>query len=171
MRPHIYINEESTTDIDFSAYHIRMLYHKEGIDYTEDPYLVCGGPEMRNIYKSVGLISINAKNNKSAYGAINDELEKNNIPLPKIDKPLVSLIKTFRDAHKPIAKYLFSGIGLTLQNIDSHIMNAILMRLMDKGILGLSVYDSVIVAEQHEAFTKEVMTKEYKKIMGFNPRF
>jgi len=66
---------------------------------------------------------------------------------------------------------LFSGIGLTLQNTDGHIMNAMLMRLMDKGILGLSVYDSVIVAEQHEAFTKEVMTEEYKKIMGFNPRF
>ena len=66
---------------------------------------------------------------------------------------------------------MFSGIGLTLQNIDSHIMNAILIKLMDKGILGLSVYDSVIVAEQHEAVTKEVMTEEYKNIMGFNPRF
>ena len=61
---------------------------------------------------------------------------------------------------------------IQVQNIDGHIMNAILMRLMDKGILGLSVFDSVIVAEQHEAFTKEVMTEEYKNIMkGFNPRF
>ncbi|MCD4820760.1 MAG: hypothetical protein K8R11_01495 [Methanococcoides sp.] len=171
MRKDILIDSQPTAEIDFSAYHILMLYHKKRIDYPYDPYSVCEGPEMRNIYKSVGLISINAKNNKSAYGAINDELEKNNIPLPKIDKPLVSLIKTFRDAHKPIEQYLFSGIGLTLQNIDSHIMNAILKSLMDKGILGLSVYDSVIVAEQHEAVTKEVMTKEYKKIMGFNPRF
>jgi hypothetical protein len=36
----------------------------------------------------------------------------------------------------------------------------------------LSVFDSVIVPEQHEAFTKEVMTEEYKNIMkNFNPRF
>jgi len=171
MRPFIHINGEKTVEIDYSAYHILMLYNQEGIDYQDDPYSVCEGLKMRAIYKSVGLISINAKNNKSAYGAIYDEFKENNIPLPNIDKPLVHLVKTFRDAHKPIEQYLFSGIGLTLQNIDSHIMNAILMRLMDKGILGLSVYDSVIVAEQHEAFTKEVMTEEYKKIMGFNPRF
>jgi len=171
MRPFIHINGEKTIEIDYSAFHILMLYNQEGIDYQDDPYSVCEGPEMRDIYKSVGLISINAENDRSAYGAIKDKLVDNRIPLPNIDKPLVSLIKTFRDAHKPIAKYLFSGIGLTLQNIDSHIMNAILKSLMDKGILGLSVYDSVIVAEQHEAFTKEVMTKEYKKIMGFNPRF
>ena len=164
VRQHIYINGESTTNIDFSAYHIRMLYHKEGIDYTEDPYLVCGGLEMRDIYKSVGLISINAKNNKSAYGAINDELKENNIPL-------VHLVKTFRDAHKPIEQYLFSGIGLTLQNIDSHIMNAILMRLMDNGILGLSVYDSVIVAEQYADILLEIMVAEYEKVMKFKPKF
>jgi len=60
---------------------------------------------------------------------------------------------------------------VTLQNIDSKIMNAILVRLVDHGILGLSVYDSVIVPEQHESFTREVMTEEYQKVMGFKPRF
>ena len=171
MRPFIHIDGEKTVEVDYSAYHILMLYNKEGIDYTDDPYSVCEGPEMRETYKAAGLIALNAENDKSAYGAIKDKLEAKNIHLPKIDKPLVSLIKTFRDAHKPIKQYLFSGIGITLQNIDGHIMNAILMRLMDKGILGLSVFDSVIVAEEHEALTKEVMTEEYKKIMGFNPRF
>jgi hypothetical protein len=171
MRKDILIDGQPTAEIDFSAYHILMLYHREGIDYQDDPYSVCEGPEMRAIYKAVGLISINAKNNKSAYGAIKNELKKKNIPLSKIDKYVVYLVNTFRDAHKPIEQYLFSDKGITLQNIDSHIMNAILMRLMDKGILGLSVYDSVIVPKQHEVFTKEVMTEEYQKLMGFNPRF
>ena len=171
MRPFIHINGEKTIEIDYSAFHILMLYNQEGIDYQDDPYSVCEGQEMRAIYKAVGLIAINAENEGKAYGAILNELIDRGIPLPSIKKPLVALVNTFRDAHKPIARYLFSGIGLTLQNIDGNIMNAMLMRLMDKGILGLSVYDSVIVAEQHEAFTKEVMTKEYKKIMGFNPRF
>jgi len=171
MRPFIHINGEKTIEIDYSAFHILMLYNQEGIDYPDDPYSVCEGQEMRAIYKAVGLIAINAENEGKAYGAILNELIDRGIPLPSIKKPLVALVNTFRDAHKPIARYLFSGIGLTLQNIDGNIMNAILMKLMDKGILGLSVYDSVIVAEQHEAFTKEVMTKEYKKIMGFNPRF
>ena len=171
MRPFIHIDGEKTVEIDYSAYHILMLYNQEGIDYQDDPYSVCEGREMRAIYKAVGLIAINAENDKSAYRAIKDELKDRDISVPKIDKPLVHLVKTFRDAHRPIEQYLFSDIGVTLQNMDSHIMNAILMRLMDKGILGLSVYDSVIVEEQYEVLTKEVMIEEYKKVMGFKPRF
>ena len=81
------------------------------------------------------------------------------------------LVKTFREEHKPIYKYLFSDIGITLQNIDSEIMNNILMRLMDKGILGLSVYDSVIVAEQYADILREIMVAEYEKVMKFKPMF
>jgi hypothetical protein len=42
---------------------------------------------------------------------------------------------------------------------------------MDNGILGLPVHDSVIVQEQHEEFTREVMTQEYKKELNFEPSF
>ena len=76
----------------------------------------------------------------------------------------------FRQAHKPIEEYLFSDAGIRLQNMDSHIMNSILMGLMDQGILGLSVYDSVIVAEEHEEILREVMIREYEAVMGFKPR-
>ena len=54
-------------------------------------------------------------------------------------------------------------------NIDSRIMNNILMKLMDKEILGLSVFDSVIVAEQHQDCLYQVMMEEYEKEMGFKP--
>ena len=171
MRPYIHIDGERTTEVDYSAFHIRMLYHKEGIDYTDDPYLVCSGKDHRETYKIVGLIAINAKNERSAYGAIRDELEASGIPLPKIDKPLVHLVKTFRETHKQIAKYLFSDIGITLQNIDGEIMNHILMRLMDKDIIGLSVFDSVIVAEQYADILREIMVVEYEKAMKFKPIF
>jgi len=170
LRPYIRIDERKTIEVDFSAYHIRMLYHREGIEYQDDPYLVCGGEEMRKTFKAVGLIAINAKNERSAYGAIRDEINAN-LPWPMERKPLVWLVRTFRQAHKPISQYLFSDIGLTLQNTDSQIMNAILMRLMDKGILGLSVYDSVIVAEQHKGVLQEIMTSAYEAVMGFTPRF
>jgi hypothetical protein len=45
------------------------------------------------------------------------------------------------------------------------------MRLMDQGILGLSVYDSVIVAEQYEEVLRRIMTAEYEAVMGHTPRF
>ena len=103
--------------------------------------------------------------------AIKRELKARGIPLPKIDKPLVWLVKTFRDTHKPISKYLFSDIGITLMNIDGEIMNNILMRLMDKGVIGLSVHDSVIVAEQYADILREIMVAEYEKVMKFKPMF
>ena len=171
MRKDILIDGQPTTEIDFSAYHILMLYHQEDIDYPNDPYTVCEGSEKRQIYKAVGLVAINAESNESAYGAIREELRDRGIPAPRRDEPYKTLVRKFREAHRDIEHHLFSDIGVTLQNIDSKIMNAILVRLIDHGILGLSVHDSVIVPEQYEAFTKEVMTEEYQKVMGFKPRF
>ncbi|MBC2711131.1 MAG: hypothetical protein HGJ94_09095 [Desulfosarcina sp.] len=168
-RPYVYIDGQPTVELDYSAYHIRMLYHQEHIDYRDDPYVVCEGPKMRDTYKVVGLVSINAKNQQSAYGGIRDELNKNGIPKPAGEKPFVRLVNRFKETHPRIAKYICSDRGVHLMNIDSKIMNAILVRLMDQGILGLSVYDSIIVAEQHQDCLNQLMIDEYKKEMGFNP--
>ena len=171
MRKDILIDGQPTTEIDYSAFHILMLYHLEGIDYQDDPYSVCEGSESRQIYKAVGLVAINAEDNKSAYGAIRDQLRDRGIQAPLRDEPLKTLVRKFREAHRDIEQHLFSDVGVELQNIDSKIMNNILMRLMDKGILGLSVYDSVIVAEQYADVLREIMVAEYEKIMKFKPMF
>jgi hypothetical protein len=170
MRPFIRINDRPTIELDYSALHILMLYHHEGIDYQEDPYVVPGGPEMRKVFKAVGLVAINAETPKEAYGAIRDELMARDIPLPQMKRPLVSLVEMFRNAHAPIAKHLFSDAGIWLQNLDSHIMNGILMRLMERDILGLPVHDSVIVQREHEEVLREIMMREYEAVMGFRPR-
>ncbi len=171
MRKDILIDNQPTTEIDFSAYHILMLYHQEGIDYPNDPYTVCEGPERRQIYKAVGLVAINAKSNKSAYSAIRKQLRDRGIPAPRRDKPYKTLVRKFREAHRDIEHHLFSDVGIKLQNTDSKIMNAILVRLMDHGILGISVYDSVIVAEQYAEILRDIMVAEYKEVMGFKPMF
>jgi hypothetical protein len=165
------INGMETVELDFSGYHILMLYHKEGINYRKDPYVIDGRPELRDAFKAVGLIAINALNIKQAYGAIRDELEGKKIPLPALDQPIKTMVEMFKQAHKPIEKHLFSDAGIWLQNLDSHIMNAILMRLMGHGILGLSVYDSVIVQKEHEGILREIMIQEYEAVMGFQPKF
>jgi len=171
MRPFIHIDGKPTIEPDFSALHIRMLYHREGIDYQQDPYVVPGGPELRKVFKAVGLIAINVKSVKKAYGAIRQELKDRNIPLPNYERPLITLVEMFKKAHKPIEKYLFSDAGIWLQNLDSRIMNSILMRLKDNGILGLSVHDSVIVQKEHEGILREIMIQEYETVMGFKPMF
>jgi hypothetical protein len=159
MRPFILIDGQPTTETDYKALHPLMLYHRKGIDYQEDPYSVCEGQAMRDIYKAVLLVAINARDKRRAYGAIQDELAKRGIDPPEGKEPYVALIRAVCEAHRPIAEYLFSDVGIELQNIDGNIMNAILVRLMDHGVLGLSVHDSVIVQKQHTTFTKEAMKK------------
>jgi hypothetical protein len=87
-----------------------------------------------------------------------------------VKRPLKYLIETFKAKHQPIANSICSDAGIELQNIDSHIMNSILMRLMGMGILGLSVYDSVIVAEEFAEIVRTVMIEEYQNVFGFKPR-
>lgn len=170
LRQFIFIDGKPTVELDFSAYHILMLYHRKGIDYPDDPYTACGGPEMRKAFKIASLIGINAPSIKKAYRAILGKFEEENIPLPMVKSPLKHLIETFKAVHEPIADSICSDVGIELQNIDSHIMNAILMSLMDMGILGLSVYDSVIVAEEFAEITRGIMIEEYQKVFGFKPR-
>ena len=148
-----------------------MLYHREGIDYQKDPYVINGRHDLRDSYKVVELVAINALSEKEAHSAIRQELENRKIPLPAFDQPIKTMVKMFKQAHKPIEKYLFSDAGIWLQNLDSQIMNSILMRLMEHGILGLPVHDSVIVQAQYRELLREIMTQEYESVMGFKPRF
>jgi hypothetical protein len=170
LRPFIHINGQQTVEIDYSAYHILMLYHLEGIDYPDDPYTACGGPEMRKAFKIASLIGINAPSIRKAYRAIMAKFKEENIPLPMVERPLKHLIDTFKAKHGPIAGSICSDVGIELQNIDSHIMNSILMRLMDMGVLGLSVFDSVIVVEEFAEIARGIMIEEYEKVFGFKPR-
>ena len=169
LRKHILINGQKTFEPDFSAYHMLMLYHMEGIDYADDPYMAVDGPDNRNLFKSVCLISINAKLSKG-WRPIKEKLKEQKIQLPKVKRPYVSLLKKVREAHRPIAHHIGADKGIDLQNIDSHIMNSILMRLMDMGILGLSVFDSVIVVEEVAEIVRGIMIEEYQRVFGFKPR-
>lgn len=167
LRKKIYINEHETVEIDYSAIHPRMLYHMENIEYEGDPYMI-GDNSFRGEYKIVTLISINAQK-RGAHVAIRDALDDAEFPVAENLKQVQILMKNYQEAHKPIEKYLFSGVGLDLQNKDSQIMEKILMRLHEHGILGLPVHDSVIVEKQHYDFLYQVMMEEYENVIGYTP--
>jgi len=169
LRQFIRIDGQPTIELDYSAFHIKMLYHMEGFDYQGDPYSACEGPALRKIYKAVGLIAINAENEKKAYGAITKELKGKGLKAPRRDKPIVSLVNAFKQAHLPIRKHLFSGVGKKLQNIDGDIINSILTRLLEMDIVGLPVHDSVLVPERGKHILEALMVEEYRKRIGFNP--
>lgn len=168
IRRNIYINDEPTVELDYKALHIRMLYHMKGIDFIENPYSACAGEEYKKLFKTAFLVSINAENERTAMQAISEQRKKRNLSLPAIGHSIKWMVQKIREAHPEISEYLFSDMGVVLQNKDSHIMNNILMRLLDQNILGLPIHDSIIVQERHEEALKAVMLYEYEKEMGFS---
>ena len=171
LRKCLLINGEPIVELDFSALHIRMLYHRAGIDYREDPYAVlCDNNEERGIYKLVQLIAINSKNENQAVKAIRDQLRKNSIFDGLTNQAITARIQRFKKVHSGIAKYLNTGVGLKLQNLDSRITDIVLKKFTQAGIPCLPVHDSYIVQERYRDLLMDVMTEAYMEIMkGFRP--
>ena len=167
---HITINRNPTVELDYAALHIRMLYHLIGIPYMDDPYTVlCDSDEERKIFKLAQLIAINALDEKKAIMAIRNEFRKKGIKYDLTNESIGKLLTRFKKVHHPIAKYIHTGKGRELQNLDSQITEIILMDLMNKNISVLPVHDSYIVEEGYQGILAEKMVEAYEKVMGFTP--
>jgi len=168
LRQYIYINGEPTLELDYSALHIRMLYHLEGVDYREDPYTaICQDDAERKIYKLAQLIAINAESEDKAVMAIRNQLRKNKIDFNLKNESIHRCLRRFKEGHPRVAKYLNTGIGLKLQNLDSKVTEKILKTMTHKQIPCLPVHDSFIVTRKDGILLKEVMNESYKQVMGF----
>ena len=167
IRECICINGNETVEVDFSGMHVRMLYHRQGQEYTKDPYGI-GRKDERTKYKFVSLISINA-NRSEASGAIFNKLKREGIQYKGGKGSIKKMMDAFMDYHDDIRDDLFTARGIGLQNQDSQIMENILMRLLDHGIIGLPIHDSVIVAAEHYNLLWDIMVEEYEQIMGYAP--
>ena len=170
FRRQMKVNGEPTVELDYSALHIRMLYHMEGIDYREDPYSVlCEKDQDRKMYKLLQLIAINAANEKQALAATRDVFRKNGITHNLTNASIEKLLDRYKQAHRPIQKYLNTGIGLTLQNLDGMITEKVIRSLMENGIPCLPVHDSYIVPERYKQELTRSMIESYERLMGFCP--
>ena len=170
LRPFIRINGDPVVELDYSALHIRMLYHSVGIDYREDPYsILCDREEDRGIYKLVQLVSINAENEGKAIKAIRNEFRKEGYYNHLTDKAIIGLINRFKRAHKPIQNFLNAGVGLDLQNRDSAITEQILTHFYECGIPVLPVHDSYIITSNYSGTLADTMNSYYERDFGFQP--
>lgn len=169
-RANLLINGNPVIELDFSGFHLRLLYHQLGHDYQEDPYTAVASDEAsRNLLKHLCIISLNAKSEYSTFESIlnNPEFQGD---LRKSPYDLDDLIRRFKHVHSRLSDYFYSGHGLTLQNNDSNIAADVLSYFTAKKIPCLSVHDSFIVEEQHEDELRQVMTDVYKEhVNGFEP--
>nr|WP_321402063.1 hypothetical protein [uncultured Desulfobacter sp.] len=167
FRKHIYIDGKKTVEWDYSGLHIRMLYHQLGLEFNEDPYAIGDGSQ-RNEYKLVSLISINA-DKRGSHIAVRDALEDAGFDAAQDLNSIRKMMDDFKARHAPIQEYLFSGVGIDLQNADSRIMEKIMMKLHAKGIAALPIHDSAIVEAEHSARLQKIMFQVYEEEMGSAP--
>jgi len=180
-RPSILIDGEETVELDYSAHHIRLLYNKDGLDFKGEAYIYAKSDkkhaDIRQVHKYIAMIAINAENRKSAISATVDAIKydrengKFNSLVPSL-KQLGMIYNEFLNYHKPIAKYVGNDVGVTLQRLDSDIMNNILVGLAENGITGLPIHDSVLVKKKHKNLLKNLMISSYNsnpKLNNFDP--
>ena len=172
------INGNETTELDYAAIHISLLYNKFlKIEAPEFPYVYAkedlDHKDERQINKYIVMIAINANSLEESFKAVKNEIRcdiesgdfRSKMPT---DKELKQAFDNFLKFHKPIAKYIGSDIGIELQRIDSDIMNNVLVELADNKIIGLPIHDSIVVETKFIDIAKEIMNKQYLNNTKFN---
>lgn len=178
-RNRIVIDEDTTTEIDFSQMHFRLLYAKEDKDIASSPddlYSIEGmDASYRDYNKLLLLAALNAGSRGSLINMLAKKVRKDKDPWypngypPGFNTPS-SLIDYLLSQHPKLKKYFYSGIGLRLQNIDSEIMHNVINRmLIEHGAICLSVHDSVITKEKYYLLAERILIEEYEKKVGVKP--
>jgi len=82
------------------------------------------------------------------------------------DVDLSELIEAFAVKHKPIKKYLCTGIGLKLQHIDTLIAERTVNHFTSKVIPTLYMHDTVLIDNKHSIEFIDIMNTAFKEIIG-----
>ena len=152
-RAGIEIDGSRTVEIDYRALHPAMLYMQAGKQMEGDPYDLVGWP--RPLVKVALLILVNADNRTSAIRAIANEIRGEGA-----HAKATALVADIEAKHQPIAHMFGSGAGLALQRQESDMTEALLLKLMARGVVALPVHDSCIVPETAKGELMEAMAAE-----------
>jgi hypothetical protein len=171
-RQDITINGEHVVEVDFRAFHPRLLYTLIEKQYPldSDPYDIGLDDDLRPLVKEVFLAIINAENETKAVGVGNQFIGKHGMKEEMDEKGLKvkrDLIPAIKKTHPAISQYFCTGAGLRLQNLDSKIALQVIESFVDDGIPILCEHDSFLVQEQYSARLDLAMRRAYKQVTGF----
>ena len=182
-RAKLLLNGETVVEIDYSSMHPHILYAWEREQCPDDFYEIivheCGCS--RFAAKDVALIAINASSYLSFVGGINNN-KKETIranrnrakPEPILYDELKQcgmtpkeVVDAIKIAHPVISKYIYNASANKLMLVESDIMTAVLLKLMELGIPALPEHDSVIVPSRYEDTARQIMHDIYREYTGF----
>jgi hypothetical protein len=178
-RGEILLDGEPTVELDFRSLHISMIYEMEGIKLPSDydPYAIHldGWSDVgaRWAGKLCSLVLINAGTGRKGMGGLQQAMKEDsrfegyrgNGDVPKVIK-YREIFDAILDRNPILCNYALEPVGLTLQNMDSLIMDAVLGELYFIDELGLPLHDGLVVKARLEDFVRDKMYLAYEAVMG-----
>lgn len=181
-RANILIAGLPTVEIDYSTYHLGMLYNMENLSIPDSAYELYGdNPLLKEAVKYMFNIFLNSRNRIGTLSVFEKKLEELD---PKSEKQQIwidvknemkekgitprNMLQRIEASHKPISKYFNSGVWGELQFKDSGIANEILKRMIGQNIPCLVIHDSFIVPEKNADILESVMREEYRNRFNFD---
>ena len=153
-RKFITIDEDVTTEYDFSQLSPHMLYfaynHKLG---EEDAYGRVLDGEHRDVVKK----AFNAMVQSSSQL----KRKPTSLNMDGLDMSWGDLRQRILEAHKPIKDQFFCGIGNKLQFVDSGIAESVMLHFAKQHLVALPIHDSFIMREQYAGELEEAMRRGF----------
>ncbi len=188
-RPLLTIKREPVVELDFEAFHPRLLYALEGLDYVKqigntDPYEIDGltnksdKKKERNLLKALVFVGLNATSKGNAMKGIRKVIHEDKqrvayrrkFPeLPATWKELQIILDALEtgimDTHRLIKAYLYSGIGIKLQYLESQIASHVIDTMTAKGVPVLCIHDSFICQVKYQDGLQALMQEGFELVM------
>ena len=176
-RVHITINGMPTVEIDYSALHPAILYHRAGLELPQGDLYDIGLRDTANPtydasiepYASQRPIIkqyVNAKLND-----LNDVYRLKKKDQAKLGITLSELRKRVEERLPEVAKHFGTDIGLRLQRIDSDIAVKVMLKMQAQGIAALAIHDSFLVDITERNALMTAMTEAYFEVVGQTAKF
>ena len=166
-RPHIRIDGNKVTEVDFSGIAPRIIYGQAGVSIPIDfdPYDVGldsweGKKDHRRpLVKQFLNAMINDEDNVYRLGAAEAKILGLNHK---------QLLKQIELTHAPIFDSLQSGAGLHAQFIESLIAEKVMLDLLEQDVVVLPIHDSFIIRLGFANDLRESMQRNFKEVTGLD---
>jgi hypothetical protein len=157
------IDGEPVVELDYPGCHLRLLLAAAGEDrlardLSFDPYAIAGFD--RGTVKLGIHILLNAADAHEAVGAL--QLRLAELGIATAQQTAADVIDAVQRTLPMLAPVWSTGIGIELMNVDANMCLSVIGRLMDQGIVVLTVHDSFIVPARHEAALQQAMDDAFE---------
>lgn len=156
--------------LDYGQMAIRLLYAEAGVKPSfDDAYAVPGLERHREGVKRLLNAMLNTSGQPKRLPKGTSKLLP---PVVRIGDDFVKadvdrLCSMLTEFHQPVAHLLHASPGLRLMFRESEIMIAVLLRLIDQGIVALPVHDGLLVPEENQEVAKKAMVECFAQQTGF----